>query len=76
VSQPEIKKELFMEDTLRKDGTLTREGYPVEELSLQTIVKSQKGHYYYIGNGLELERNGPNDFETGRLFFMYKTLRV
>jgi len=75
VSQPEIKKELFMEDTLRKDGTLTREGYPVEEIALQTIIKSQKGHYYYIGDGCCNGRNGPNDFETGRLFFMYKTVR-
>ena len=65
-----------MEDTISKEGIRIREGYPVEELGLQTIVKSQKGHYYYIGNGIELGQNGPNDFETGRLFFMYKVVRV
>jgi len=65
----DIKTELFMEDSL------TKEGYPVEELALQTIVKSQKGTYYYIGNGCDIGRNGPNHFDSGRLFFMYKTER-
>ena len=68
-SHPDIKTDLFMEDSL------TKEAYPAEELALQTIVKSQNGSYYYIGNGCDNERNGPNDFESGRLFFMYKTLR-
>ena len=74
-TRPEMKTDLFMEDTLTEDGQLTKEGYPVEEIALQTIVKSQKGKYYYIGNGCDVGQNGPNDFETGRLFFMYKTVR-
>jgi hypothetical protein len=49
---------------------------PAEEFALQTIVKSQNGNFYDIGNGCcSHERNPTNNPEKGIFKFMYKTNR-
>jgi len=48
---------------------------PPEEYALQTIVESENEHFYYIGNGVENEKHGPNDPNSDVLKFMYKVNR-
>jgi len=63
-NQSEIKGELFQ-----------LENTPPEEYALQTIVESENEHFYYIGNGVENEKHGPNDPNSDVLKFMYKVNR-
>jgi len=63
-NNPDIKMNLFSYDA------------PIEEFAFQTISMNMGEHFYYIGNGCcSNDPIGPNDEDSERPKFMYKTIR-